>query len=72
MKLDFRQIPDLAPLRGCLSGYREALPLCKGLLYYYRNPDGKKLAEILGMTYGQLQYLHDKAIKRLGELLHIK
>ena len=42
MTLDFRQIPDLAPLRDCLSGYREALPLCKGLLYYYRNPDGKK------------------------------
>lgn len=71
MTLDFRQIPDLAPLRGCLSGYREALPLCKGLIYY-KNLDRKKVAATFGMTYGQLRYLHDKTMKRLGELLYKK
>ena len=42
------------------------------ILLYYKNLDRRKVAEMFGMTYGQLRYLHDKAIKRLGELLHIK
>ena len=42
------------------------------ILVYYKNLDRKKVAEIFGMTYGQLRYLHDKAINRLGELLHKK
>ena len=42
------------------------------ILIYYKNLDRRKVAEMFGMTYGQLRYLHDKAIKRLGELLHIK
>ena len=42
------------------------------ILLYYKNLDRKKVAEIFGMTYGQLRYLHDKAINRLGELLYIK
>ena len=42
------------------------------ILLYYKNLDRRKVAEIFGMTYGQLRYLHDKAMKRLGELLHIK
>lgn len=42
------------------------------ILLYYKNLDRRKVAEMLGMTYGQLRYLHDKAMKRLGELLHIK
>ena len=42
------------------------------ILRYYKNLDRRKVAEMLGMTYGQVRYLHDKAMKRLGELLHIK
>ena len=42
------------------------------ILIYYKNLDRRKVAQMSGMTYGQLRYLHDKAIKRLGELLHIK
>ena len=42
------------------------------ILIYYKNLDRRKVAEMFGMTYGQVRYLHDKAIKRLGELLHIK
>ena len=42
------------------------------ILMYYKNLDRRKVAEMFGMTYGQLRYLHDKAMKRLGELLHIK
>ena len=42
------------------------------ILIYYKNLDRRKVAEMFGMTYGQLRYLHDKAIKRLGELLHKK
>ena len=42
------------------------------ILVYYKNLDRRKVAEMLGMTYGQVRYLHDKAMKRLGELLHIK
>ena len=42
------------------------------ILLYYKNLDRRKVAEMLGMTYGQVRYLHDKAMKRLGELLHIK
>lgn len=39
------------------------------ILMYYKNLDRRKVAEMFGFTYGQLRYLHDKAIKRLGELL---
>lgn len=42
------------------------------ILIYYKNLDRRKVAEMFGMTYGQVRYLHDKAMKRLGELLHIK
>ena len=42
------------------------------ILIYYKNLDRRKVAQMFGMTYGQLRYLHDKATKRLGELLHIK
>lgn len=41
------------------------------MLLYYKGLDRKTVAEMLGMTYGQVRYLHDKALKRLGELLHI-
>lgn len=41
------------------------------ILLYYKKLDRKSVAEMFGMTYGQLRYLHDKALKRLGELLHI-
>ena len=42
------------------------------ILIYYKNLDRRKVAQMFGMTYGQLRYLHDKAIKRIGELLHKK
>lgn len=42
------------------------------ILLYYKNLTRKNVAEMFGITYGQLRYLHDKAIQRLGELLHIK
>lgn len=42
------------------------------ILVYYKNLDRRKVAGMFGMTYGQLRYLHDKAMKRLGELLHKK
>ena len=42
------------------------------ILLYYKNLTRKNLSEMFGITYGQLRYLHDKAIQRLGELLHIK
>ena len=42
------------------------------ILIYYKNLDRRKVAQMFGMTYGQVRYLHDKAIKRLGELLHKK
>ena len=42
------------------------------ILIHYKNLDRRKVAEMFGMTYGQVRYLHDKAIKRLGELLHKK
>ena len=42
------------------------------ILIYYKNLDRRKVAEMFGMTYGQVRYLHDKAMKRLGELLHKK
>lgn len=42
------------------------------ILLYYKKLDRKNVANMFGMTYGQLRYLHDKAISRLGELLHIK
>lgn len=42
------------------------------ILLYYKNLERKNVAEMLGMTYGQLRYLHDKALRRLGEFLRIK
>ena len=42
------------------------------ILLYYKNLERKYVAEMLGMTYGQLRYLHDKALRRLGKLLRIK
>lgn len=42
------------------------------ILLYYKKLERKNVAEMFGMTYGQLRYLHDKAICRLGELLRIK
>ena len=42
------------------------------ILLYYKNLDRRKVAEMFGITYGQLRYLHDKAMKRLGELIHKK
>ena len=42
------------------------------ILIYYKNLDRRKVAEMFGMTYGQVRYLHDKAMNRLGKLLHIK
>ena len=42
------------------------------ILIYYKNLDRRTVAEMFGMTYGQVRYLHDKAMKRLGKLLHIK
>lgn len=42
------------------------------ILLYYKKLDRKTVAQMLAMTYGQLRYLHDKAIRRLGELLNIK
>lgn len=41
------------------------------ILLYYKKIDRKNVAKMFGMTYGQLRYLHDKAIRRLGELMHI-
>ena len=41
-------------------------------LIYYKNLNRRQVAQMFGMTYGQLRYLHDKAINRLGELLHKK
>lgn len=41
------------------------------ILLYYKNLERKTVAEMLGMTYGQLRYLHDKALRRLDELLCI-
>lgn len=42
------------------------------ILLYYKNLERKNVAEMLVMTYGQLRYLHDKALRRLGELLRIQ
>lgn len=39
------------------------------ILLYYKKLDRKSVAEMFGISYGQLRYLHDKALKRLGELL---
>lgn len=41
------------------------------ILLYYKNLERKNVAEMLGITYGQLRYLHDKALRRLDELLCI-
>ena len=42
------------------------------ILIYYKNLNRRKVAQMFGMTYGQLRYLHDKTMKRLGELLYKK
>ena len=42
------------------------------ILLYYKNLERKIVAEMLGMTYGQLRYLHDKALRRLDELLRVQ
>lgn len=42
------------------------------ILLYYKKLERKNVAEMLGMTYGQLRYLHDKALHRLGEFLRIQ
>lgn len=39
------------------------------ILIYYHGKSKKEAAEILGFTYGQLRYVHDKAVNRLGELI---
>lgn len=39
------------------------------ILLYYKKLGRKSVAEMFGISYGQLRYLHDKALKRLGELL---
>lgn len=41
------------------------------ILLYYKGLDRQTVAEMFGISYGRLRYLHDKALKRLGELLHI-
>ena len=42
------------------------------ILLYYKNLNRRKVAQMFGMTYGQLRYLHDKVMKWLGELLYKK
>lgn len=42
------------------------------ILLYYKGLDRKTVAEMFGISYGQLRYLHDKALKRIGELLDIR
>lgn len=42
------------------------------ILLYYHGLDRKTVAEKMGITYGQLRYLHDKALARLGTLLKSK
>ena len=42
------------------------------ILLYYKGLDRKTVAEMLGISYGRLRYLHDKALKRIGELLDIR
>lgn len=71
--------PDEAMLNGEtleeLASALEKLPQNQRdiiILLYYKKLDRKNTAEMLGMTYGQLRYLHDKAIRRLGELLRFK
>lgn len=39
------------------------------ILLYSEKLDRKTVAESFGMTYAQLRYLHDKAIRKLGDLL---
>lgn len=39
------------------------------ILTYYHSKKKTEVAEILGITYGQLRYLHDKALSRLSELM---
>lgn len=39
------------------------------ILIYYKKLDRKTVAESFGITYGQLRYLHDKAIQKLEKLI---
>ncbi|MGN1100352.1 MAG: RNA polymerase sigma factor [Christensenellales bacterium] len=39
------------------------------ILTYYHGKRKNEVADILGITYGQLRYLHDRAIERLGKLM---
>lgn len=55
-----------------LAGALERLPQEQRdilILLYYKKLDRKTVAEAYGMTYGQLRYLHDKALARLGDLM---
>ncbi|MGN1104977.1 MAG: sigma factor-like helix-turn-helix DNA-binding protein, partial [Candidatus Coproplasma sp.] len=37
------------------------------ILIYYHGKSKNEVADILGITYAQLRYLHDNAVSRLGE-----
>ncbi|MGN0317282.1 MAG: RNA polymerase sigma factor [Lachnospira sp.] len=39
------------------------------ILVYYHEKRKTEVAEILGISYGQLRYLHDKAISQLKQML---
>lgn len=39
------------------------------ILIYYKKLDRRTVAESFGITYGQLRYLHDKAIQKLEKLI---
>ncbi|MGM9644958.1 MAG: RNA polymerase sigma factor [Eubacteriales bacterium] len=39
------------------------------ILIYYQGKPKTEVAKILDITYGQLRYLHDKALSRLKEML---
>ncbi|MGN0803986.1 MAG: sigma-70 family RNA polymerase sigma factor [Candidatus Coproplasma sp.] len=39
------------------------------ILIYYHGKSKKEAAEILGLTYGQLRYIHDSALSSLSELI---
>ncbi|MGN0813051.1 MAG: RNA polymerase sigma factor [Candidatus Coproplasma sp.] len=39
------------------------------ILIYYHGKSKKETAEILGLTYGQLRYIHDRALSSLSELI---
>ena len=39
------------------------------ILLYYKKLDKKSVADLFGITYGMLRYLHDKTIQKLEILL---